>query len=122
MGLRVMRGTAFVLALAISAPVLAQGGGGRTGDLLRPSPRALAAADEPPPHVDPLAPKRPVPAQVVVQLDDAPVYKKWWFWVMTAAVIGGTVAFGALTFKPAEPHPRACPITTLVCFGDGRAQ
>jgi hypothetical protein len=117
MGLTVMRGTAFVLALMFTAPAFGKG-----TDLLRPSPRALAAADEPPPHVDPALVKKPPPTQVVVAADDAPVYKKWWFWALTAAVIGGTVAFGALTFTPAEARPRACPPTTRVCFGDGRPQ
>jgi hypothetical protein len=117
MGLTVMRGTAFVVALVFSGPVFGKG-----ADLLRPSARALAAADEPPPHVDPALVKKPPPTQVVVATDDTPVYKKWWFWALTAAVVGGTVAFGVLTFTPAEPRPRACPAATRVCFGDGRPQ
>jgi hypothetical protein len=118
MVLTVLRGTAFVLALAISVPA----GAGEVRGRLQPSARALAAADEPPPHVDPAPIKRPPPTQVTTAADDTPVYKKWWFWALTAAVIGGTVAFGALTFTPADPRPRACPPTTRLCFGDGRPQ
>jgi hypothetical protein len=110
-----MRGIAFLVAFAFSIPALAN------DSLLRPSPRALAAADEPPPHVDRPTVARPA-ARPAVALDDSPVYKKWWFWALTAAVVGGTIAFGALTFTPAEPRPRACPATTLACFGDGRPQ
>jgi hypothetical protein len=119
MGLTWMRGTAFVLALAFCGPAF---GKGAPVDLLRPSPRALAAADEPPPHVDPALIKKPPPTQVVVVADDTPVYKKWWFWAVAAAVVGGTAAFGALTFTPTEARPRACPPSTRVCFGDGRPQ
>jgi hypothetical protein len=110
------RRIAFALVLVTSAPVLAH------ADLLKPSPRALAAADgdEPPPHVDPAKLRKPEPKKV--ELDDSPVYKKWWFWVVTAAVVGGTIAYGALTFTPAEARPHACPPSTRVCFGDGRAQ
>jgi hypothetical protein len=89
--------------------------------LLHPSPRALAAADdEPPAHEDSRAVKpRPVKA---APEDEAPVYKKWWFWALTAAVVGGTVLFGVTTFKPAQHLPTACPPTTVACFGDGRPQ
>jgi hypothetical protein len=90
-------------------------------DLLKPSPRALAAADkdEPPPRLD-QAPLERKPVKPVVADDDSPVYRKWWFWAVAAAVVGGTIAFGALTFTPAAAHPRACPPTTRLCFGDGR--
>jgi hypothetical protein len=117
MGLNLVRGIAFLLAVAMSAPLLAN------ENLLAPSPRALAAADsdEPPPHVDP-ATVRKAPPRPVMAADEVPVYKKWWFWAVTAAVIGGTVAFGVLTFTPIDPHPRACPATARVCFGDGRMQ
>jgi hypothetical protein len=103
-----------LLALAISAPLLAN------ESVLKPSPRALAAADgdEPPPHADPAVKK--APPKPVAMADDVPVYKKWWFWVVTAAVVGGTVAFGALTFDAVQPRPTACPTTSRVCFGDGR--
>ena len=106
-----------MLVVATSAPLLAN------ERLLEPSPRALAAADsdEPPPHVDPSA-VRKAPPKPVMAADDVPVYKKWWFWAVTAAVVGGTVALGALTFTPMEPRPRACPATSAVCFGDGRPQ
>jgi hypothetical protein len=92
------------------------------GRVFHPSQRALAAAgdDEPPPHLDPKAVK-PKPVKAVPE-DEAPVYKKWWFWAVTAAVVGGTVIFGVSTFKPAQHLPRACSPTAVVCFGDGHPQ
>jgi|tagenome__1003787_1003787.scaffolds.fasta_scaffold19787870_1 hypothetical protein len=114
MALNWIRGTALVLALALAEPALAADG------VFRPSPRALAQGDEPPPHANRGALKQATPKAVVVADEDAPVYKKWWFWAVTAAVVGATVAYGALSFKPAEARPRACPLSTRVCFGDGR--
>jgi hypothetical protein len=87
--------------------------------LLHPSTRALAAADddEPPLHrqrdAKPVIKKAPA--------EETPVYKKWWFWALTAAVVGGTVIFGVSTFKPAAHLPNACAAGTQACFGDGRA-
>jgi len=116
MGLNLVRGIAFLLVVAVSAPLLAK------ENLLAPSPRALAAADdEPPPHVDRTT-VRKAPVRPVMAADEVPVYKKWWFWAVTAAVVGGTIAFGALTFTPVEPRPSACPTTSVTCFGDGRPQ
>jgi hypothetical protein len=88
--------------------------------LLRPSQYALAAADDedPPPREDPRALKKK-PVEAVPQ-DEKPIYKTWWFWALTAAVVGGTVAFGVSTFKPAAHLPNACPPTAVACFGDGR--
>jgi hypothetical protein len=89
--------------------------------LFHPSARALAAAgdDEPPPHEDPLKVK-PKPVKKAEPEEEAPVYKKWWFWALTAAVVGGTVIFGVSTFKPAQHLPAACPPMAVACFGDGR--
>ena len=117
MGPTWIRRTAFLLVLSMSVPALAGDG------VLKPSPRALAAADgdEPPAHVDPATVLKPAPKPVAAE-DDTPVYKKWWFWALTAAVVGGTAAFGALTFTAAEARPRACPPSTRTCFGDGRPQ
>jgi hypothetical protein len=93
----------------------------RPSPLLHPSPRALAQGDDEPPLKRQGAPVvKQEPSRVVV--DDPPIYKKWWFWALTAAVVGGTVAFGALTFKSADPVPRACPPSTILCFGDGRPE
>jgi hypothetical protein len=89
--------------------------------ILHPSTRALAAADdEPPPHLDPRTVK-PKPVKAVPE-EEKPVYKKWWFWALTAAVVGGTVIFGVSTFKPAQHLPTACPPMDVACFGDGRPQ
>jgi hypothetical protein len=120
-----IRLTAFLVVLTFGLSASAQGPVRvQVSDrLLRPSPRALAAAtqDEPPPHAEPATLRRPEPKPEVV-VDEAPVYKKWWFWALTAAVVGGTVAFGAATFEASRPRARACPPSTLVCFGDGRPQ
>jgi hypothetical protein len=88
--------------------------------LLHPSARALAAADEdePPPHEDPRAVKKQVVKAAPVE--EAPVYKKWWFWALTAAVVGAVTVVGISTFKPAPHTPMACQPGTLTCFGDGR--
>jgi hypothetical protein len=90
---------------------------------MHPSARALAMAgdDEPPPHEDPRAVKKQ-PVKVAGPAEEAPLYKKWWFWALTAAVVGGTVIFGVTTFKPAVHVPNACPVGTIACFGDGRPQ
>jgi hypothetical protein len=89
--------------------------------LYHPSVRALAAADddEPPRHEDRLARKRQ-PVKEAAPVEEAPIYKKWWFWALAGAVVGGTVIFGVATFKPAQHVPSACPVGTLACFGDGR--
>ena len=93
------------------------------GRLLHPSQRALAAAgdDEPPAHEDNPLKVKPHPVKAVPE-EEAPVYKKWWFWAITGAVVGGAVIFGAATFKPAQHLPMACPETVVACFGDGRPQ
>jgi hypothetical protein len=87
--------------------------------LFHPTTRALAAADdEPPPHLDRRAAKKP--EQPATPHEVVPVYKTWWFWALTAAVVGGTVVFGVATFKPAPHAPMACMPDSVACFGDGR--
>lgn len=88
--------------------------------LLHPSVRALAAADddEPPPHEDPRAAKKK--AKPTAPVEETPVFKKWWFWALTAAVVGGVAIVGISTFKPAPHVPMACQPGTITCFGDGR--
>jgi len=106
-----------LFVLSASATVRAE------GNRLTPSPRTLAAAagDEPPPYVDPATLRQPPPKPVsTTQPAAGPVYKKWWFWALTAAVVGGTAAFGALTYKSEPRTAQACPLSTVVCFGDGR--
>src|SRR3954454_11929787 len=79
--------------------------------LMHPSQRALAAAgdDEPPSHQD----RRPAKVQPVtpVPQEESPIYKKWWFWALTGAVVGGIVICGVATFKPTPHAPMACPET-----------
>src|SRR4051794_341527 len=85
-----------------------------------PSQRALAAADdEPPPRGAPTV-KR-VTATPVTAVDEKPVYTKWWFWALTAAVVGGTIALGVATNEAPQHLPHACPAGTASCFGDGRS-
>src|SRR4051794_36708576 len=72
-------------------------------NLLQPSARALAQGDDPPvrraaPVVKEEAPRRGDA--------DQPLYKKWWFWALTAAVVGGTVALGVATFDKTESLPK----------------
>jgi hypothetical protein len=52
---------------------------------------------------------------------DVPYYKKWWFWALSAAVVGGTVALGIWAIDPSVPPARACSIGVIGCFGDGRS-
>src|SRR5215210_3559964 len=89
--------------------------------VLHPSARALAAADEPPPSRDE-APAVKQATTTDIPEEPKPLYKTWWFWALTAAVVGGTIIFGVATFKPAENLPRACPLGAVACFGDGRLQ
>jgi len=91
--------------------------------VLHPSQRALAAAgdDEPPSHEENPLKAKPQPVKAV-PAEEAPVYKKWWFWALTGAVVTGIVVFGVSTFKPTQHSPLACPNGVVACFGDGRPQ
>jgi hypothetical protein len=89
---------------------------------------ALAQADETPP---------PTRSQVLAQQQreeaaravaekkkvqaDAPYYKKWWFWALTGAIVGGTVALGFWAIEPSPVPARACSLGVIGCFGDGRS-
>jgi hypothetical protein len=101
-----------VSALPVSARPLS--------NLLQPSTRALAQGDS----EDPPLRRRETPVvkqePQKVELDEAPIYKKWWFWALTAVVVGGVVAVGVLSNKPTETFPHACPSSSVLCFGDGR--
>lgn len=59
------------------------------------------------------------PASAVPE-DEAPVYKRWWFWALTGAVVVGTVGLVAWASQTTESPARPCAAGTLVCFGDGR--
>jgi hypothetical protein len=53
-------------------------------------------------------------------VDDTPVHKKWWFWALTAAVVGGTVGLAVWAIEPSTQPARACTPGVIGCFGDGR--
>src|SRR5688500_8545211 len=48
--------------------------------------------------------------------DETPAYKRWWFWALTAAVVGGTVALGAWAVDSGSNPPKGCAATSAVCF------
>lgn len=75
----------------------------------------------PPPALRDLAAK-PVTTQGATarELDETPAYKKWWFWALTAVVVGGTVALGKWAAKPTTQPAHSCAPGTVACFGDGR--
>lgn len=51
---------------------------------------------------------------------DTPFYKTWWFWTVTAVVVGGAVAIGVVASRPREATIHGCPADVIGCFGDGR--
>jgi hypothetical protein len=109
-----------VVALLVGAMLVATASARAESPLFQPSARALAAAgdDEPPPHMDRRAVTKVEKPATPTQ--EVPIYKAWWFWALTAAVVGSTVVFGVVTFKPAPHAPMACMPDTVACFGDGR--
>lgn len=81
----------------------------------------LAQSDEPPPR-EPRTATPPPPPPRPAEDDERPIYKTWWFWALTAAVVGGTVALGVAMRDTSGPRPpRACPMGVIACFGDGRS-
>lgn len=78
------------------------------------------AAPVPPPGVQVAAPRSGAAQAVPPVEDEVPAYKRWWFWALTAAVVGGTIALGALAIDPSTPQARGCTADALACFGDGR--
>ncbi len=69
---------------------------------------------------DLIARKSTEPKPATAQADDAPAYKKVWFWALTIGLIGGTVALVKWAAKPTNEPPRPCPSGVSACFGDGR--
>ena len=93
---------------------------------------ALALAQSPTRRLPPPAPRScrqkqreeaaRAEAEKKKQEADAPYYKKWWFWALTAAVVGGTVALGAWAVEPERPlRPAPAASGVIGCFGDGRS-
>jgi hypothetical protein len=86
---------------------------------------ALVLAEEPPPTRSQLLEqqrksdeekarnKKPEP-------DDRPVFKRWWFWALTGAVVGGTALLGVWAIKGSTQPAKACSPGSIGCFGDGR--
>jgi hypothetical protein len=54
------------------------------------------------------------------ELDELPAYKRWWFWALTAAVVGTAVVVGVVIAKPKTQPAMACMTGNIGCFGDGR--
>ena len=52
--------------------------------------------------------------------DDGSVFKTWWFWALSAVVVGGTVALGVWAAQPDDKAAGLCSPTAIACFGDGR--
>jgi hypothetical protein len=97
-----------------------------------PAPPAPGAApapgpDNPPPTISEVRAQKEREEAARLQAEkqkpqpDSPYYKKWWFWVLTAAVVGGTVALGAWAVEPSPQPARACSLGVIGCFGDGRS-
>jgi hypothetical protein len=96
-------------------------------DLVRAAAMVALADDPPPTHSEKLAQQqREAEAQAKAdektrETVEKPYYKKWWFWALTAAVIGGTVALGVWAVEPTTVPARACSPGVIGCFGDGRS-
>ena len=115
----------FLLGTLIAAGSLAPAAQAR--DLVRAAAR-VALADEPPPTRSQKLAQEQREAEARAQSDqkhketvESPYYKKWWFWALTAAVIGGTVALGVWAVEPSAVPARACSPGVIGCFGDGRS-
>ena len=86
------------------------------------------ATDEPPPTRSEKLAQQQREADARTQAEnqkkegvEKPYYKKWWFWALTAAVVGGTVALGVWAVEPSQVPARACSPGVIGCFGDGRS-
>jgi hypothetical protein len=91
------------------------------------APAADPGPDNPPPTISEVRAQkeREEAARLQAEKDKpepaSPYYKRWWFWVLTAAVVGGTVALGAWAVEPSPQPARACSLGVIGCFGDGRS-
>lgn len=81
-----------------------------TPGLLLGSPTAEPEADQSP----------AVKKQVAMDEEEPSVFKTWWFWTLTAAIVGGTVGLGIWAAQPEDSPARTCSPGTIACFGDGR--
>jgi hypothetical protein len=54
------------------------------------------------------------------EIDELPAYKRPWFWVLTAVVVGAGVTTGILLANKKDPPAKACSMGLVGCFGDGR--
>jgi uncharacterized membrane protein len=91
-----------------------------------PEPRrASSEADDPPrtppiPRSDPRAEAEAAEKQRKAELAAQPAYKRWWFWALTAVVVGGTAALGVWLVDSSDNPARKCSEGVVACFGDGR--
>jgi hypothetical protein len=52
--------------------------------------------------------------------DEGSVFRTWWFWALTAGIVGSTVALGVWAGQPGDTPARICQPDSIACFGDGR--
>jgi hypothetical protein len=119
--------TALVAALALTGALL-PAPSAQARDLVRETAALALAQDEtPPPTRSQVLADKEREQALQAEADkkklvaDVPYYKKWWFWALSAAVVGGTVALGVWAIDPSVPPARACSIGVIGCFGDGRS-
>jgi hypothetical protein len=91
------------------------------------APPAAPGPDNPPPTISEVRAQKERDEAARLQAEKeksqpaSPYYKKWWFWALTAVVVGGTVALGAWAVEPSPQPARACSVGVIGCFGDGRS-
>lgn len=74
---------------------------------------------EPPAAIDEAQTLSKQPPQPVDEEEES-VFKTWWFWALTAGVVGGTVALGVWAAQPEDQPAGLCSPGVIACFGDGR--
>jgi hypothetical protein len=116
----------FLLGAVVATSVLTPAAHAR--DLVRAA-ALVALADDPPPTLSEKRAQEQREAEAARARADerkpapeeAPYYKKWWFWALTGVVVGGTVALGVWAIQPSTVPAKACTPGVVGCFGDGRS-
>jgi hypothetical protein len=78
-----------------------------------PAPTTLAAAEPPPPRQPSLTLTQP-PAEPV--REEAPVYKKWWFWTLIGGAVVGGIGIAAAAGAFTKTQDASC-MAPLTCGG-----